>query len=123
MRWSSLRIRSNRSSALRWPSWRRKTLTICSRLLERLPPSGFSLLRSGSAGTTLTPRPVKIGRPLVMVTAAAFAVHAERRAAAARRSGLRVANREAATGHGVDEIDLGTLQVAHADRIHEQLDA
>src|SRR6185436_19192311 len=121
MRWSSLRMRSNRSSALRCPSWRRNTLTICSRLLERLPPSGLSLLRSGSAGITLTPRGT--GLCLVMVPAAALAVHAERRTAAARRSRLRVADREAATSHRVDEVDLGTLEVAHADRVHEQLHA
>src|ERR1051326_7437040 len=40
-------MRSTRSSALRWPSWRRNTLTICSRLLDRLPPSGLRRLRSG----------------------------------------------------------------------------
>src|ERR1044071_6997 len=115
MRWSSLRMRSNRSSALRCPSWRRKTLTICSRLLERLPPSGFSLLRSGSAGTTWL--------LLVMVTAAALAVHAERRSAAARGGGVGVANGEATTGDRVDEIDFGALQVAHADRVDVQLHA
>src|SRR6188508_1331322 len=113
MRWSSLRVRSNRSSALRCPSWRRKTLTICSRLLERLPPSGFSLLRSGSAFSTLIPG--RVSTPsLVMVTAAALAVHAERRTAAARGGRLRVADREAAAGDRVDEVDLSTLEIAHA---------
>src|SRR5678809_1313401 len=103
-------MRSNRSSALRCPSWRRNTLTICSRLLERLPPSGFSLLRSGSAGATLTPR--ENGLCLVMVSAGltTLAVDAERRTAAARGSGVGVANGEAAAGDRVDEIDLGTLQ-------------
>src|SRR3954467_11706789 len=103
MRRSSCRIRSTRSSALRCPSCRRKTVTICSRLLERLPPAGFSLLKSGRAGT-----PVR----LVMVGAGAFALDAERLAAAAGRRRLRVLDREAAAGHRVDEIDLGTLQVA-----------
>src|SRR5688572_13881494 len=116
MRWSSLRIRSNRSSALRCPSWRRKTLTICSRLLERLPPSGLSLLRSGSAFHTLILG--RAGTPsLMMVAAAALAVHAERRAAAARGGRLRVADCEATAGDGVDEVDLGALEVAHAGRI------
>src|SRR5512133_1024819 len=99
-------MRSTRSSALRCPSWRRNTLTICSRLLERLPPSGFSLARSGSAFATRTP-----GRgdtpSLVMVAAAAFAIHAERRTAAAGGRGVGIANREAAAGDGVDEIDFG----------------
>src|SRR6185436_10887110 len=124
MRWSSLRMRSNRSSALRCPSWRRKTLTICSRLLERLPPSGFSLLRSGSAGATLILG--RAGTPLLMVVTAgltALAVYAERRTAAARGGGVGVANREAAAGDRVDEVDLGALQVAHADRVDVQLDA
>src|SRR5688572_1480720 len=121
MRWSSLRIRSNRSSALRCPSWRRNTLTICSRLLERLPPSGFSLLRSGSAGATLIL--VRFGTPPLMLVPAALAVHAERRTAAAGGGRLRVANREAAAGDRVDEVDLGALEVAHADRVDVQLDA
>src|SRR5690349_1604841 len=124
MRWSSLRMRSNRSSALRCPSWRRKTLTICSRLLERLPPSGLSLLRSGSAGNTLTPREPRSAMTfLVVMAAAALAFHAERRTAAAGGGGVGVSNREAAAGHRVDEVDLGALQIAHADRVHVQLDA
>src|SRR6185503_4302926 len=117
-------MRSNRSSALRCPSWRRKTLTICSRLLERLPPSGFSLARSGSAFATLTPGRRSDALFLMVVTAAAgLAVYAERRTAAARRGGLGVADGEAAAGDRVDEVDLGALQVAHADRVDEQLDA
>src|ERR1044071_1458249 len=112
MRWSSLRMRSNRSSALRCPSWRRKTLTICSRLLERLPPSGFSLARSGSAGDTL-----------VVVAAAALAVHAERRSAAAGGRRVGIADREAAAGDRVDEVDFSALQIADTDRVDVQLDA
>src|SRR3990167_7326677 len=96
-------MRSTRSSALRCPSWRRKTLTICSRLLERLPPSGFSLLRSGRAGT----------RPL----------RAERRTAAAGRGRVRILDGEPAAGHGIDEVDFRALEVADADRIDEQPDA
>src|SRR6185503_13313159 len=46
---SSLRTRSNRSSALTCPSWRRNTCTIRSRLLERLPPALRSVERSGSS--------------------------------------------------------------------------
>src|SRR5262245_12887245 len=122
MRWSSLRIRSNRSSALRCPSWRRNTLTICSRLLERLPPSGFSLLRSGSAGDTLTPGRERTPS-LMVVAAAALAVHAERRTAAAGGSRIGVTDGEPAAGDRVDEIDFGALQVAHADRVDVQLHA
>src|SRR5687768_9898692 len=126
MRWSSLRIRSNRSSALRCPSWRRNTLTICSRLLERLPPSGFSRLRSGSADATLLLGriPGRETEPLVVMTAApAFALDTERRAAAARGGRLGIADGEAASGHRVDEIDLGALEIAHADGVDEQLHA
>src|SRR5688572_15567751 len=105
MRWSSRLIRSTRSSALKCPSWRRNTLTICSRLLERFPPAGFSLLRSGSAAGT------------------GAALCAEGRSAAAGRGRVRVFDGEAAAGHRVDKIDLGALEVAHADRVDEQLDA
>ena len=48
---------------------------------------------------------------------------AERRAAAARRRRVRVLDREAAAGHGVDEIDFGALEIADADRVDEQPDA
>ncbi len=44
-------------------------------------------------------------------------------AAAAGRRRVRVLDGEAAARDGVDEINLGALQVADADRIHEQLDA
>ena len=47
----------------------------------------------------------------------------ERRAAAAGRRGVRVLDREAAAGDGVDEVDLGAVQIADADRIDEQLHA
>src|SRR5689334_11291547 len=104
-------MRSNRSSALRCPSWRRNTLTICSRLLERLPPSGLSLLRSGSAGDTVTPREPEFAMTrLMVVAAAAFAIHAERRTAAAGRRGVGIPDGEAAAGHSIDEIDFGALE-------------
>jgi hypothetical protein len=47
----------------------------------------------------------------------------EGRPAATRRLGVRVLDGEAAAGDGVDEIDLGVLQILDADRVHEQLDA
>src|SRR6187401_559203 len=56
----------------------------------------------------------------MMPAAAALTVHIERGAAAARRSRVRIADRESTAGDRVDEIDLGALEVAHADRIHEQ---
>src|SRR4029079_17778110 len=50
-------------------------------------------------------------------------LHAERRAAAARRLRVRVLDREAAAGDVVHEIHFGATQVARADRIDQQLDA
>ena len=47
----------------------------------------------------------------------------ERRSAPARGRRVRVLDREAAAGHGVDEIDFRALEVADADRIDEQADA
>jgi hypothetical protein len=47
----------------------------------------------------------------------------EGRPAATRRLGVRVLDGEAAAGDGVDEIDLGVLQILDADRVDEQLDA
>src|SRR5687767_8769176 len=110
---------STRSSALRWPSWRRNTLTICSRLLERLPPFGFSLLKSRGAVDTLVVTPSRE----LMAVAAALAGHAERRAAAAGGRRIGVPDGKAATGHGVDEVHFRALEVADADRVHEQLHA
>src|SRR5688572_22154225 len=142
MRWSSCRMRSTRSSALRCPSWRRNTLTICSRLLERLPPAGFSLVRSGrenigrnKAGRMTRPavswrgsNPRRTRRPglqprrrLMMVPAAAFALDVERRTASTGRRGVRIADGEAATGHRIDEVDLGALEIADAHRVDIQL--
>src|SRR5688572_22449895 len=116
---------STRSSALRCPSWRRNTLTICSRLLERLPPLGFSRLKSGTAvDTRVAPGPEgRCGTGLMVVPAAAFTVHAERRTAAAGGGRLRILDREAAAGDGIHEVHFGALQVADADRVHEQADA
>src|SRR6185503_19980685 len=98
---------STRSSALRCPSWRRKTLTIFSRLLERLPPSGFSLLKSGKA--------VGRGRPR--------SLNAEGRAAAAGGGRVQILDLESAASHGVDDIDFSSLEIADADRVDEQPDA
>src|SRR5215831_8258336 len=50
-------------------------------------------------------------------------INGERRAAAAGRGRVRILDREPATGHRIDEVDFGALEVANADRIHEQLDA
>jgi len=47
----------------------------------------------------------------------------EGRSAAARRLGIRVLDGEAAAGDGVDEVDLGVLQILDGDRVDEQLDA
>src|SRR5215212_9892541 len=107
MRWSSLRMRSTRSSALRCPSWRRNTVTIKSRLLERLAPAG----RTCSMLVAVA----------VMISAAFF--RRERRTAAARRRRVRVLDGEPAAGDGLDKIDFGAFQVADADRIDEELDA
>src|SRR5918999_441644 len=106
MRWSSRRMRSTRSSALRCPSCRRNTLRICSRLLERLPPSGLRR----STGRVITS----------VVSALALARDAEGLAAAAGRSGVRVLDGKPAAGDRLDEIHFGALEIADADRIDEQ---
>src|SRR5215218_9015336 len=126
-------MRSTRSSALRCPSWRMNTLTICSRLLERLPPAGLRRLMSGKLVITdrvsfrmarSTPAADAARRlTCVPVEPARRRLDAERRTAPARRRGVRVLDGEAAAGDGVDEIDLGALEVADADRVDEQLDA
>src|SRR5687768_4031749 len=104
MRWSSRRMRSTRSSALRCPSCRRNTLTICSRLLDRFPPVGFRRERSSRVVAT-------------------EGLDAERRPAPARGDRVRVLDGEAAAGDRVDEVHFGALEVADADRIDEQPDA
>src|SRR5205085_720188 len=48
---------------------------------------------------------------------------AEGLAATAGRGRVRVLDREAAAGDGVDEVDFRARQIANADRIDEQLDA
>src|SRR5436853_5169118 len=102
-------MRSTRSSALRWPSWRRNTLTICSRLLDRFPPSGFSRLRSG--------------RLFMPAHPAEGMSDVERATASAGRGRVRILDREAATRHRVDEVDLGALEIADAHGIDEELHA
>src|SRR5687767_12782815 len=97
-------MRSTRSSALRCPSCRRNTLTICSRLLDRFPPVGFSRERSSRVVATR-------------------GLDAERRSAPARRHRVRVLDGEAPAGNRVDEIHFGALEITDADRIDEQLDA
>src|SRR5258705_13631629 len=97
---SSWRTRSHRSSALRCPFWRRKILRMRSRLVERLPPAGR--------------RPEKSKVALF---------DAERRAAAASGGGIGILDRETTARDRVYEVDLGTIQIPNADRVHEQLDA
>src|SRR5580765_1053605 len=48
---------------------------------------------------------------------------AEALSAAAGGRRVRILDREAAAGNGVDKVDFGAVQVPNADRIHEQLDA
>src|SRR3954463_16207329 len=96
------RTRLKRSSALRWPSCSRKVPRICSRLVDRLLPAGRRPEMSGSGRATT---PGLFGR--------------EGRTAAAGRGRVRVLDREAAAGDGVDEIHLGALQIADADRVDE----
>src|SRR5207249_435202 len=124
-------MRSTRSSALRCPSWRRNTLTICSRLLDRLPPSGFSRLRSGRllfmavlvscrARTFCAARTFFVRRGPFR---SAVPLNAEGAAAPARGCGVRILDREAAAGHGIDKVDLGALEVTDAHRVDEELHA
>src|SRR2546428_570122 len=133
MRWSSRRIRSTRSSALRCPSWRRKTSRICSRLLDRLPPAGFRRLMSGSVGNSIGLRDQASGIRAVsglgpdpeayresVMAAAALAGDTERLAASTGRRGLGILDGKTPARHGIDEVDLSSLQVADADRIDEQ---
>src|SRR5947207_13647812 len=106
MRGSSRWTRSDRSSALRCPCWRRKTFRMRSRLVERLPPAGRSVERSRRERSTC---PLLFDR--------------ERLAASARGGRVRVLDGEAAARDRVDEVDLSALQISHADRIDEELDA
>src|SRR6185295_6940736 len=71
-----------------------------SRLLERLPPAGR--------------RPEKSKAALV---------DAEGRSAAAGRGGVGILDRETAARDGVDKVDLGAVQIAHADWIDVKLHA
>src|SRR6266496_5027649 len=59
----------------------------------------------------------------VFVTGRAALLSGEGGAASARGRGVRILDGEAAAGDRVHKIDLGTLQIANTDRIHEQLDA
>src|SRR5919106_3207494 len=103
MRWSSRLMRSTRSSALRCPSCRRNTLTICSRLLDRFPPEGLSRERSSRVVAT-------------------EGLNAERRPAPARGDRVRVLDGKAAAGDRVDKVHFGALEIADADRVDEQFD-
>src|SRR6185503_20470421 len=58
-----------------------------------------------------------------MVFAAAAFFGGERRAASTRGRGIRILDRETATGDGLDKVDLGALEVPDADGIDIQLDA
>src|SRR6187402_1704748 len=48
---------------------------------------------------------------------------AEGRATSARRHGVRILDSEATARHGINEVNLGALEIADADRIDEQPDA
>src|ERR1700674_3844640 len=121
---------STRSSALRCPSWRRKTLTIRSRLLDRFSPAGRTRSRSedeigmrGSGdsrrgkGRGVAPCPsCSVAVPGLVHTGRLTLFRIDRTAAAARRRGVGVLDGEAAAGDGLDEVDLRTLEVPDADR-------
>src|SRR5437588_9377709 len=114
---SSRRTRSDRSSALRCPSWRTKMFRTRSRLFERLPPIGRRVARSGRE------RAIEIGELATSSPTHQRLLYAKRLAATAGRGRVRVLDREAAAGDGVDEVDLGALQVPHADRVDKELDS
>src|SRR5262245_48042935 len=125
---ASRRTISTRSSALRCPSWRRKISRIRSRLLERFPPAGRIVERSGSCRFMWRATVWRLGEwtsPTHQLANSArpMSLDVERLTAAARRRGVRILDREPAALHRVDEVDLGAVQIPDADRIHEELDA
>src|SRR6266542_3188530 len=93
-----------------WPSCRRNTSTMRSRLEERFPPGG-----TAGIGEFVTNSPILANVRVLF--------DAEGLAAAAGRRGVRVLDRESAAGDRIDEIDFGAVQVADADRVDEQLHA
>src|SRR5687767_11075812 len=104
IRASSARIRSTSSSAAIWPSCRRKTWTMKSRLLERRPPAGRRCSTNSDADCMREPA----------------ASGAEGRTAAAGRFGVRILDSEAAAHVVVHEVHFGPAEVAQADGIDEQ---
>src|SRR5687767_14249138 len=111
---SSRRTMSKRSSALRCPCWRRNRLRMRSRLLERLPPAGRRLAMSGR-GRSMVAR--------VGSGSSRTSIGGERLSAAAGGRRVRILDGEAAAGDGIDEVDLGTLEIPDADRIDVELHA
>src|SRR5688572_19380192 len=107
IRASSARIRSTSSSAAIWPSCRRKTWTMKSRLLERRPPAGRRCSTNSDADCIRGPG----------------ASGAEGRTAAAGRFGVRILDGEAATHVVVDEVHFSPAEVAQADGINQQAHA
>src|SRR5215213_7788598 len=99
IRWSSRRMRSTRVSAVMCPSWRRNTLTMESRLLERLLPAGRRLSRKVAVES---------------IAGVVRRLNGEGRAAAAGRLRVRVLDRESAARHVVDEVHFGAGQVTSA---------
>ena len=81
-----------------------------SRLLDRLLPAGSRRVKSVEDGA---------GAPL----ARRASVDREALPAAAGRGGVRVLDGESTARHRVDEVDLGALEIADADRVDEQLHA
>src|SRR5687768_10891298 len=104
IRASSARIRSTSSSAAMWPSCRRKTWTMKSRLLERRPPAGRRCSTNSDADCIREPG----------------ASGAEGRTAAAGRLGVRILDGEPAAHVVVDEVHFGPAEVPQTDRIDQQ---
>src|SRR5688500_4041940 len=107
MRASSARIRSTSSSAAMWPSWRRNTWTMKSRLLERRPPAGRRCSTNSDADCIREPA----------------ASGAEGRTAAAGGFGVGILDGETTAHVVVDEVHFGPAEVPQADGIHQQAHA
>src|SRR5262249_42866105 len=120
--------RSNSSSALTWACCRMKIVRIRSRLVDRLPPAGRRLERSGKVRCIETgglarcaaadPEPSRRANS----PTGQRSVDGERLTAAASGCGVRILDGKTAAGDRIDEIDLGAAQIPDADRVDEKLD-